>query len=185
MLLYKSRLLGYLEYRTAALYHATDTTLEPLNKVQDKLRKAVGCTEEELLQHWNLAPLATRRDVAMLGLVHRTVLGKGPRHFQRFFRRREGGQAASFWTRGAEKRQEHGRQLEEVPYTHCPELLRRSALGLVKVYNMLPAHVVQAGTVKDFQSNLQELLKERVRSGCEDWAETFSPRVHWYRHPLR
>lgn len=78
VLLYKSKLLGYLEYRTAALYHATATALEPLDKVQDKLLKLVGCTAEEALEHWNLAPLSTRRDVAMLGLVHRTVLGKGP-----------------------------------------------------------------------------------------------------------
>ena len=121
----------------------------------------------------------------MLGLVHRTVLGKGPKQFQRFFCKQGEGQAASFWTRGAAKRQKHGRQLEEVPYPHCPELLRRSAFGLVKVYNMLPAHVVRTSTVKDFQSNLQEFLKERARSGCEDWAATFSPRVHWYKHPLR
>ena len=34
---YKARLLGYLEYRTSALYHATDTVLKKLNKVQERL----------------------------------------------------------------------------------------------------------------------------------------------------
>ena len=31
--LYKSRLLGYLEYHTPAVHHASDTQLEPLNRV--------------------------------------------------------------------------------------------------------------------------------------------------------
>ena len=84
--LYKRKLLGYLEYRTPAIYHATDTTLAKLDKVQERLLRVVGCTEREALLHWNLAPLATRRDIAMLGLVHRTVLGKGPSHFRSFFR---------------------------------------------------------------------------------------------------
>ena len=35
---------------------------------------------------FNLAPLETRRDVAILGLIHRTVLGCGPRHFASMFR---------------------------------------------------------------------------------------------------
>ena len=83
--LYKSRLLGYLEYRTPALYHATDTVLAALDKVQDKLLQVVGCTEVEALLNWNLAPLAMRRDIAMLGLIHRTVTGRGPSHFKKFF----------------------------------------------------------------------------------------------------
>ena len=182
VLLYKSRLLGYLEYRTPALYHACDTTLKALDKVQEKLLRRVGCTEKEALQHWNLAPLSTRRDIALLGLVHRTVLGQGPKHFGRFFRRQAKAQPG-FWTRAAKRR--HDKQLEEVPYSNCPELLRRSALGLVRVYNWLPEDTVCAVTVKDFQVNLQNLVRERARSNCEDWAFTFSPRVPWWKHPLR
>merc|ERR1712078_641777 len=71
---YKSKLLGYVEYRTAALYHATDTTLKPLDAVQTRFLKALGCSELEALMEFNLAPLRTRRDVAMLGVLHRTVL---------------------------------------------------------------------------------------------------------------
>ena len=44
--LYKSKLLSYLEYHTPAIYHATDSVLEPLNKVQDRLLKVVGCSDE-------------------------------------------------------------------------------------------------------------------------------------------
>ena len=41
-----------------------------------------------------------------------------------------------------------------------------------------------AACVKDFQGALNELLQERAKGGCEDWAETFSPRLPHNRHPL-
>ena len=31
---------------------------------------------------YSLAPLLARRDIAMLGLIHRTVLGFGPKQFK-------------------------------------------------------------------------------------------------------
>ena len=68
--LYKSKLLSYLEYRTAALYHATDTALKPVNAVQERFLRKLGCTDLEALMVFNLAPLSTRRDIAMLGIVH-------------------------------------------------------------------------------------------------------------------
>ena len=181
--LYKSRLLGYLEYRTAAVYHATDSVLAALDGVQNKLLKVVGCSEVEALLNWKLAPLAMRRDIAMLGLIHRTVTGKGPSHFRRFFRLRNCTAPSTLWTRRAAKR--HHRQLETQEYTHCPELLRRSALGLARVYNLLPESVVQEDCVKEFQKKLQELVKKRVEEGSENWNETLSPRVPWWKHPLR
>ena len=165
------------------MYHATDTLLEPLDEVQNKLLRAVGCTEQEALMLWNLAPLATRRDVAMLGVVHRAVLKKGLSHFQQFFVVKE--EQATHWTREAARRERHGKQLKELPGAYCPELKRRSALGLVTVYNLLPAKVVAQTSVKDFQTELQNELKQRAARNEEDWQKTYSPRVPWWRHPLR
>ena len=73
--LYKGKVLGYIEYRTPAIYHATDTVLKKLDKVQQHFLRQVGLTEKDALLKWNSVPLATRRDVAMLGLIHRTVIG--------------------------------------------------------------------------------------------------------------
>ena len=156
--------------------------LNGFDGVQNKLLRVVGCTEVEALRHWKLAPLSMRRDIAMLGLMHRTVLGKGPKHFKRFFHRRQA--ETHFWrTRLRERR--HSKQLEEVPYPNCPELLKRSALGFTRVYNWLPEDIVSATSVKEFQNKLQNLALERARSGCEDWALTFLPRLPWWNHPLR
>ena len=131
---------------------------------------------------FNLAPLAARRDIAMLGVIHRTTLGKGPTHFQQFFHAAAKSNT-SYLTRRAAKN--HSRQLEDPRKGAFPELLRRSALGLIAVYNLLPESIVAEDTVKEFQKKLQELLKARAEAGCEDWADTLSPRVPLWRHSLR
>ena len=179
---YKSRLLGYVEYRTPVLYHATSTTLSTLDAIQPRLLRAVGCTELEALMVFNLAPLATRRDIAMLGVVHRTVLGKGLAHFSKFFKRAQQTQRRHL-TRNTTRR--HCKQLEDPRVGRYSELVRRSALGLVAVYNLLPEEVVLETIVKGFQTQLQGLVKKRAEAGCENWGDTLSPRVPLWRHPLK
>ena len=39
-------------------------------------------SDEDALFVFHLAPLSVRRDIAMLGVVHRTVLGWGPVQFR-------------------------------------------------------------------------------------------------------
>ena len=73
---YKSQLLAYIKYRTAAIYHACDTVLAPLDAFQQRFLRELGMSEEDALFHFNLAPLSCRRDIAMLGLIHRCVLKK-------------------------------------------------------------------------------------------------------------
>ena len=85
--IYKRTLLSYLEYRTAAIYHACDIILAPSDKFHNKFLTEVGILAEDALFHFNLAPLTCRRDMAMLGLIHRCTLGKGPNHFKEVFKR--------------------------------------------------------------------------------------------------
>ena len=83
--LYKSQLLSFIEYRTPAIYHACASALMELDRIQDRLVNAAGFNEAEVLRVCRLAPLTARRDMAMLGLIHRTMLGKGPGPFRAFF----------------------------------------------------------------------------------------------------
>ena len=83
--LYKAHLLSFLEYRTPALYHASPSVLAPLDQLQRHLLHELGLTEEDALVHFALAPLQVRRDVAMLGVVHRAALRKGPPQLWPFF----------------------------------------------------------------------------------------------------
>ena len=162
--LYKSKLLSFLEYRTAAIYHACNTTLQRLDNFQEHFLSELGITAKTALFIFNLAPLTCRRDIAMLGVIHRCVLGKGPPHFQEFFKLASA--KASITRRGARR---HQREFIDIRYTDFLEIERRSILGLICVYNHLPGTVVAANCVLYFQRNLQTLAKERAMDGCHDW----------------
>ena len=82
---YKTHVLPFPEHSAPAVYHATTALLDVLDRVQTTFLRRLGLTEEEALERYSLAPLGTRRDVAMLGVVHRTVLGDGPPQFRKWF----------------------------------------------------------------------------------------------------
>ena len=185
--LYKSQLLSFIEYRTSAIYHVCDTALALLDDVQDRILNVAGVSKIEALNNHKLAPLSVRRDVAMLGLIHRTVLGQGPVQFRSVFKadvraRRDGVG-------------KHRLQLLPLPDHYSDFILpgsrpaqyiQNSAHGLVRVYNLLPASIVEASAcVSSFQKALQALAQDRANSGRSDWESTLSPRVPMHRHPLR
>ena len=116
----------------------------------------------------------------MLGVMRRCVLGKGPPHFQDFFKLAP--PKASTTRSGARR---HGRQLIDIRNKAFIEIERRSILGFIWVYNHRPGNVVAANCVSSFQRNLQIFLKERAMAGCNDWRVTQSPRVPVNEHPLR
>jgi hypothetical protein len=167
VMLYKSQLLSFLEYRTPALYHATRNVLERLDNVQSRFLRDAGIDDTVALLEFNLAPLATRRDIAMLGVIHRAVLGKGPPHFKQYFRIN------------------HDMQLHDPRTTNRSQLVTRSALGLIAVYNLLPAGITSARSVTIFQTRLQLELKLRAEAGLPTWQNTYSPRMPLHQHPLR
>ena len=59
-------------------YSAALSTLEPFNAVLNSFLKKVWISEMIALTSFKLAPLSSRRDMAMLGAIHRAVLGEGP-----------------------------------------------------------------------------------------------------------
>ena len=85
VVLYKAHLLSFLEYRTPAIYHAKREILWKLDRVQSRFLEDAGLNEADALMKFSLAPLSGRRDMAMLGLIHRTVLGRGPRTLETTF----------------------------------------------------------------------------------------------------
>ena len=155
--------------------------MQPVENVQTKYLQRLGISESDALFHFHLAPLSSRRDMAMLGLIHRMLLGRGPAQFRRFFFL-EKAPTSRVRTRSASRC--HFRRVHEhVDGSHL-EVVKRSALGLTNVYNMLPAEVVQVESVSAFQRQLQDMLKN-VASGQDDsWARLLSPRHPLHAHPL-
>ena len=183
--LYRAQILSFVEYRTAAIYHACDSVLALLDAVQDKVLTAAGISRVQALIDVNLAPLAVRRDIAML--MHRANLGRGPDQFREIFRpdtdaRREG-------------RGKHRLQLQLLPNhfsdfvfpgSRPADYIEHSAYGLIRIYNMLPSYIVEGSPCfRNFQSALQTLVKNRASGNCDDWETTLSPRVPSWRHPLK
>ena len=167
---YKAKLLSYIEYRTPAIYHACDTALGPLDRVQDRFLREACISDINALFVFNLAPLCVRRDIAMLGVIHRTALGKGPAHFAQFFTL-DGFDGRRSRTRNDDRR--HGHHMVEY----------REGLFL-NIYNQLQDRIAMLPSVKCFQGALQEIVKARAANGCEDWKAAFSPRRSLTGHPV-
>ena len=165
---YKTHILPYLEFATPAVYHATATTLAKMDKLQTSFLKQIGLTPLEALTKYALAPLSTRRDIALLGVVHRTVLGEGPPQFARWFFPAEPAKH-TYNTRRQEARAKHGKQLHDYLDGSQSALLRRSALGLPRVYNALTPDTVACKTVKSFQAALQKLVLREAETGNQEW----------------
>ena len=169
------------EFRTAAIYHACCSCLEALDHIQDRLLEAAGMTSIEALNGCRLAPLSSRRDMALLGLIHRSVLGRGPGHFAEFFRPDVTARSE------ASSRDVHRLQLVEYSEAHWTDFMYpnsrqadyigHSMVGLVSIYNRLPAYTVEgSSSVSSFQAALQALLQSKANAGEAGWATTFSPR---------
>ena len=74
---YNAKVLCYAEYRTAAIHHACDTAIAPLNKLQDSFLTELQLSSEEALLQFNLAPLESRRDIAMVWIIIVALLATG------------------------------------------------------------------------------------------------------------
>ncbi len=155
--LFKAQVLSFIEYRTPGIcFHACDTHLSVLDAVQANYLEHLRVSEFDALFHFNLAPLSSRRDVAMLGLIHRILLGRGPSQFRRFFFL----EAPTSRVRTRSASRCHFRRVHEHVDGKHLELVKRSALGLTNVYNMLPAEEVEVEDVSTFQRQLQEMVKD-------------------------
>ena len=194
--LWKARVLGSIEHHTAAIYHASDTVLAQLDRIQTSYLEALGISEEEALLEHNLAPLAMRRDIAMLGLIHRTTLGQGPSHFEEFFKPATVPLPADHEASKAGLPL-HDRQVAsfrqplglDFSFTsgRCapPDFFLKSAFGLIDVYNLLPPAVVTEGsTVQRFQGALQGMARQAACEKSGQWRSLFTPRWELRYHPL-
>ena len=179
--LFKSQVLGYIEYRTPAIYHATSTSLAQLDGILGRLLRTFSISDEESLLIFRLAPLHTRRDIGMLGVIHRSVIGEGPHKFAKYFVQRNGGGR----TGGRESVRRHDKQLATHRTGKFQDLLSHSILGLVDIYNLLPQYVVCAPTVSNFQKRLQTLLMEMATTNEPGWQSLYSPRNTLWDNKLR
>ena len=122
------------------------------------------------LLRYNLAPLATRRDVSMLGLIHRIVLRLAPPEYDQYIKPASDVSFQRGWAFSAVR---HNKQLQDpIDGTHI-NIMERSVLGLIHTYNCLPQSVVNMKHVNSFQRKLQQALKNAAKGGLEQWEYVF------------
>ena len=154
--LFKAHIMSFIEYRTTAIAHASPILLESIDDILTRLLVRLGVSHEEALMHFNLAPLNIRRDIAQLGIIHRTVLKKGPPHFQELFPR-------------VQSINGHFRTVYNRAHGCNANYIRHSIFNLVGCYNRLPIEIVSIDDVSGFQSGLQELVQKAITEQHPYW----------------
>ena len=157
--LYKCHVLSFIESGTPAYYHAAPSILKLVDGIQNEFLTTLGICNKNALIHFNLAPLRLRRDIAMLGVLHKVSLGIAPTPLQNLIQRRVCNLRTYGFRNGVSY---HNRQLHDSVGRNSPVLLKRSLFGLVHVYNRLKQDVVDATNIQISQRKLQSLAKEAV-----------------------
>ena len=160
------------ETHSGAISHAPDYLLDKFDSAQRHFLNEVGVTETEAFKEYNFAPPKFRRDIGVLGFLHKRVLGKNHPDIQRLL-------PFHFDVFGSLRPGEHDKQLYghilDVQQQHS--LHSRSIFGMVYVYNRLPQNVVNCKTVSTFQRHLTLEAREKCQDGNENWIHSFSCRL--------
>ena len=169
---FKTHVWSLMEYHSGAIFHASDTLLERLDSAQRGFLQEIGMSPEIAFVEHNFAPPRLRRNIGMLGFLHKRVLGLSHPNIQKLLPFH----ADVF---GSLRAGEHDKQL----YGHILEvqqqqsLHRRSVFGMVDVYNRLPQHVVNYPTISVFQRHLTLEARKLCQDGNSTWIDSFSCRL--------
>ena len=168
--LYKAQTLSFIESRTPAIYHASNSVLASIDRIQSRFLSKISVSPAIALKKYRLAPLRSRRDIAMLILLFRIAHGTAPRCLCSLFSRKY--IRSGFSTRAELLR--HPLQFYEFSEVggHT-ETYRRSAFGLVTIWNMLPFFVVEAANTGILRNYLMKALMKYSDSGISEWENFF------------
>ena len=137
----------------------------------------IGVPFDIALLDFNFAPLLIRRQICMLGLIHKCCLGLAPVALCNLFSV-DTRPRPPITTRLEARR--HAHQLFDLCDGSQSCLLSRSMFGLVKLYNVLPASFVACRSVKLFQRKLQDVVKDMCRRGFVDWHVSLFVTLGWW-----
>ena len=169
---FKTHIWGIMEYRNGAIYHASSSHLARIDSMQRGFLHELDIDEAAAFLEFNFAPPCLRRDIALLGFLHKRILNLAhpkiaellPLHNEVF----------TFASPGHNKKLHN--HCEKVAFQR--ELFNRSIFALVNTYNALPQHVVDLSNVASFQAALTHTVKLRCQQHRANWQHFYSPRCH-------
>ena len=166
---FKTHVLSILESNIGGIYHATSSVLQPLDNVQTKFINNLHMTECEAFLNFNLAPLCLRRDIAMLGFIHKVNLPNAHPDIMALFPKQPITNAnpngKRLWNR-----------FTFIAQPQYPATLQRSIFALVRIYNDLPHDIHLLSSVSEFQSAFTKLARTQCELDSPTWHTMFSPR---------
>ena len=113
--------------------------------------------------------------------IHPASMCSGPHALLRFFVRAAATRAST--TRPVPR---NCLQIAEWSRGRNLEIMRRSAFGMIRVYNLLPQDVVEKMDAKSFRSTLTQMVRDTLNGGDLTWRFLLSPRHQLFNtHPLR
>ena len=168
---YKTHIWGLVECNCGAYFHAANSLLAKIAQVQTSFLSKLEVTEQQAFLEFNFAPTSLRRDIAILGLLHKRVIGQSHPAFERllpFYSDR-------FDTpRGfGHSKPLYGHWIEA---TYHPSLFGKSIFMMVDVYNNLPQNVVDSLNASAFQSLFTQRARERCQANDPLWPWSFNAR---------
>ena len=159
---YKTHIWSLTEHHSGSIRHATETVLSKLDRLQTSFLRDIHLTVEVAFMDYNFAPACLRRDIGLLGFLHKRVLGLCHPALLQFLPM----DTRSGW---------HDRPLKafddlSIQFHH---LFHRSLFGMIHVYNRLPQYIVEMSSVRLFQKELTNIARQRCSNGIPDWPLNF------------
>ena len=168
---FKTHVWGLMECHNCGIFHASSYILEKLDEVHHKFVEKLEISAEEAFISYNFASPNLRRDIGILGMLHKRVLGKSHPVFQRLLPFSSEGDGA--WLQNGHSRQLNG-HLEEANFQLA--LFCRSIFAMTYVYNKLPQAWIDCTSVSLFQRCLTLHARSLCKAGDPNWALTHSCR---------
>ena len=159
---FKTHIWSIIEHHNGSLRHATATLLARLDGLQVSFLDELQITEDAAFVNYNFAPLGLRRDIGILGFLHKRVLGLCHPGICKFLPMAAG----AAW---------HNRPLKTFDHvcTTNRRMFERSIFYMIHVYNRLPQYLIDCCSVSAFQKQLTQIAKHRCIAGDDEWASCF------------
>ena len=158
-----------MECHNGGIFHASTHIVEKLDAVHYKFLKDIDLQSSDAFLQFNFAPPSLRRNIGILGLLHKRVLGLSHPVFQTLL-------PFSVDVPGSYRQGDHNKQL----YGHIHEvnfqlaLHFRSIYALMCIHYSLPQNVVDCNTVTSLEKHLSKMARDACAAGHENWQKMFS-----------
>ena len=167
----RAHIWGLVEGNCGAYFHAATSLLNKISLVQRGFSSKLAVREKEAFLSFNFAPTQLRRDIAILGLLHKRVLGQCHPAFERLL---------PYWSERFETPRSIGHDKPLYGHwadaAHHRSLHDQSIFSMIDTYNNLPQNVVDLPSVSFFQKALTDQARERCRADDPLWSFSFSSR---------